>query len=129
MNDSFDIVVAFQFIEHLPPQKLKTFFQEIQRILKADGLFFLTTPNRKFRLRPFQLPFNLEHYKEFTAKELLQILVPIFNDVKIHGIRGKEWIEKIEKERLQISFFKAYFYYPFARFVYKVFPNFSLLFK
>ena len=64
-NDFFDIIIAFQLIEHIKPNEINTFLEGVKKILKKDGLFFVVTPNRKFRLLPFQKPFNPEHYQEF----------------------------------------------------------------
>ena len=107
-KETFDIVIAFQLLEHIPKNEARSFLSEVKNVLKRKGLLFITTPNRKFRLMPFQRPFNPEHYQEFTAKSLLKILKTTFGDVKIMGIRTKEWIEKIEKERVGKSFCRAY---------------------
>ena len=42
------MVVTFQVIEHIKNDHL--FIQEIKRVLKQDGLFIMTTPNRKMSL-------------------------------------------------------------------------------
>lgn len=82
-NEIFDVVIASQLIEHIHPKEINDFLLQVKRVLKKGGLFFCITPNRKFRLLPFQKPFNLEHYQEFTAKKLLKILKTIFNEVQI----------------------------------------------
>lgn len=42
-TNSFDVVVSFQTLEHV--QQLRATLQEIQRILKPNGLFFAQVPN------------------------------------------------------------------------------------
>ncbi len=120
-NETFDIVIAFQVIEHIPPNEVSKFLSEVRRVLKRKGLLFITTPNRKFRLMPFQRPFNPEHYQEFTAKGLLKILKTTFESVQIKGIRAKEWIEEIERKRVRKSPFWVYIRDPLYRF-YMVLP-------
>ncbi|HEV8549506.1 MAG TPA: class I SAM-dependent methyltransferase [Polyangiaceae bacterium] len=44
-GDSFDLVVSMDVIEHLPPEGLLPWLQELLRVLKPGGLLFLTTPN------------------------------------------------------------------------------------
>jgi len=102
-DDNFDIIIAFQLIEHILPNEVETFLCESRRILKEKGLLFVATPNRKFRLMPFQHPFNSEHYQEFTAKDFSRILKKNFENVQIKGIRAKKWIEEIEKQRVRKS--------------------------
>lgn len=42
-DESFDVVTAFDLVEHLPSDDL--FFAEAARVLKKGGLLFYTTPN------------------------------------------------------------------------------------
>ena len=76
--------------------------------MRREGLFIITTPNRKFRLLPFQPPFNRDHYQEFTAKRLLATLVTVFRDVQIKGIRARDWIEAMERKRVRKSPYQVY---------------------
>ena len=121
-NETFDIVIAFQLIEHIPPNEVSGFLCEVRRVLKEKGSLFIMTPNRKFRLMPFQMPFNVEHYQEFTASGLLKILQTIFEEVVIKGTRAKEWIEEIERKRVRKSPFQAYILTPPYRFLNTVLP-------
>ena len=121
-NETFDIVIAFQLIEHIPLNEVGNFLCEVRRVLKEKGLVFILTPNRKFRLLPFQRPFNPEHYQEFTAKGLLKVLKTNFEDVVIKGTRAKDWIEGIERKRVRKSPFQAYILTPPYRFLNTVLP-------
>src|SRR3990167_3433169 len=40
----FDVVVAYEIIEHLPVEKYKDFFQNIKFVLKKNGTIFISTP-------------------------------------------------------------------------------------
>lgn len=45
-NNSFDVVVSFSVLHHIPSRKLQQkFLQEAQRVLKNEGLLILTTWN------------------------------------------------------------------------------------
>ncbi|MGB9642955.1 MAG: class I SAM-dependent methyltransferase [Candidatus Ratteibacteria bacterium] len=96
----FDVIIASQIIEHIHPNQIVHFLSNVKRLLNQDGLFFVITPNKNFRLLPWQKPFNKEHYQEFTYKELLKILKPSFSNVQIKGLRAVQWIEEIEKTRV-----------------------------
>lgn len=78
-ENTFDIVCAFEMVEHL--KKAKRFLKEVNRVLKGDGKFILSTPNRKYRLR-VKSPY---HFKEYDYQELQKILSNFFERVEIRG--------------------------------------------
>ncbi len=82
-DNSFDCVVSFQVIEHIKNDRL--FLQEIQRVLKPNGLALLTTPNR-----PLSLSRNPWHVREYTAVELTHLAKSIFSTVEMKGVAGNE---------------------------------------
>jgi SAM-dependent methyltransferase len=73
-DNSFDIVMLFEVIEHIPPP-VTGLFNEIYRVLKVGGVLILTTPNG-VNTR-FGLPFfrNPEHLKEYSIEELSKDLL------------------------------------------------------
>jgi len=121
-NETFNIVIAFQLIEHIPLNEVSNFLCEVRRVLKEKGLLFISTPNRKFRLMPFQRPFNPEHYQEFTAKGLLKVLKTNFEDVVIKGTRAKDWIESIERKRVRKFPLQVYIRGPLYKFLSRILP-------
>ena len=80
---SFDAVVSFQVIEHIPHDEL--FLREIFRVLRPGGVALLTTPNR-----PMSLSRNPWHIREYTGKELAALAQNIFPKVQMRGITGNE---------------------------------------
>jgi len=98
-DNTFDTVVSFQVIEHI--QDDINYVSEIYRVLKRNGIFILTTPNRTNRLKPGQKPWNRFHIREYYPEELEKILNNKFYDVKMWGIRGNEEVQRIEMERLK----------------------------
>ena len=119
---TFDVVIAFQLIEHIPLKEVDNFLREVKRVLKTGGSLFITTPNRKFRLLPFQRPFNPEHYQEFTAKELFKTLGNVFDEVQLKGVRAEDWIEQIERKRVGKSPYRVYIRTPLLRFMNIILP-------
>ena len=98
-DNTFDAVVSFQVIEHL--QDDINYVSEVYRVLKEHGSFVLTTPNRTYRLKPGQQPWNRFHVREYDPHEFENILHSKFSDVTVWGIRGNEEVQKIEIERVK----------------------------
>ena len=96
-DNTFDAVISFQVIEHI--QDDINCVSEIHRVLKTNGIFILTTPNRTYRLG--QKPWYRFHMREYYPHELENILKNKFPDVKVWGIRGSDEIQRIEIKRVK----------------------------
>ncbi len=44
-DESFDLILAAELIEHISVSEIESFLHEVFRLLKHDGVFILTTPN------------------------------------------------------------------------------------
>jgi 2-polyprenyl-3-methyl-5-hydroxy-6-metoxy-1,4-benzoquinol methylase/glycosyltransferase involved in cell wall biosynthesis/ribosomal protein S20 len=77
-NDKFDIYVSFETFEHLPLQPIDNYIEEAIRVVKKDGLFILSTPNRETR-KNIHNPF---HIKEYNFQELISIVKQYFTKTK-----------------------------------------------
>ncbi len=79
----FDIIVSFETIEHVPdPQR---FLCEVKRVLRPDGLFIVSTPNRGIFVEG-----NPFHLHEFTFAELEGALNASFSHVATYT--QDDWI-------------------------------------
>lgn len=75
-DETVDLVVSGQSIEHVTEEEAELVFQEVFRVLRPGGHFCLDTPNA--RLTRVQSPEQLihpEHKKEYLVPELTQKLV------------------------------------------------------
>lgn len=77
-NDKFDVYVSFETFEHLPLNTIDNYIEEAIRVVKKDGLFILSTPNRETR----QNIHNPFHIKEYSFQELSSILKQYFKNIK-----------------------------------------------
>jgi SAM-dependent methyltransferase len=100
-DDSFDMVVSFQVIEHI--SEPRPYLMEIARVLRADGIALLTTPNATIRLRPGMKPWNEFHVREYRATELADELKAVFAKVSIRGLFATQELYEIERDRCQAA--------------------------
>jgi O-antigen biosynthesis protein len=83
-DDAVDVVVCFEALEHIVEQEVLV--AEVDRVLRADGLFIVSTPDKA------QYHDAAEHHNEFHEKELYldefrALLRPRFPALALHGQR------------------------------------------
>jgi 2-polyprenyl-3-methyl-5-hydroxy-6-metoxy-1,4-benzoquinol methylase len=54
-NEEFDVMTAFDVIEHIQPKDTSNMIEEIRRVLKPNGIIIITTPNSNFGSWVFDL--------------------------------------------------------------------------
>lgn len=84
-DDFFDLVVSMETIEHV--QNYQSFLKEVKRVLRPNGLFIVSTPNKNATLRGALInkPLNPYHFKEFTKKKLRKTLQQHFSCLEWFG--------------------------------------------
>lgn len=92
---SFDTVVSFQVIEHLP--NVAGYLDEIRRVLRPGGEFLCATPNRLTFTPDSDTPVNPFHVKEFTAEELADCLSSRFRVKAVLGVHHGRRIRGLER--------------------------------
>lgn len=91
-DNTFDYVVSFQVIEHIPNDR--AFVAEVLRVLRHGGKFIVSTPNR-----PMSLTRNPWHVREYTTEQFASLLSS-FSSVERRGVEGNERVwEYYEKNR------------------------------
>jgi len=116
-DNTFDLTVLFQVIEHIALDKRDIFLREIKRVTRKDGQVIVSTPNREIRLLPFQKPWNKFHTKEYSARELQQLLDRYFAEVRVEGLFGVESLNQIERRRVRQKPTKVYFKQPLRKYI------------
>jgi ubiquinone/menaquinone biosynthesis C-methylase UbiE len=82
-DNSIDLVVSFETIEHIP--SFEIFLSEVHRILKKNGKFIFSSPNKTITSPYTQKPLNKFHVREFYLNELLNNLKGLFSIEEIYG--------------------------------------------
>lgn len=82
-DETFDVVVSLEVIEHL--KNAERYLFEMCRVLKTDGVFILSTPNKAVYSPNSNKPFNPFHFKEYTIAGLQETLSAYFPVVVLFG--------------------------------------------
>ncbi|MFH0913490.1 MAG: methyltransferase domain-containing protein, partial [Candidatus Omnitrophota bacterium] len=89
LKDRFDLICAFQVIEHL--RDTGSILGFIKELLCDNGLFICSTPNRLDASPNSATPLNKFHVKEYLSDEFKGLLEQHFSRVDIFGLkRGGE---------------------------------------
>lgn len=81
-DKAFDVVTAFDVIEHLPRHLTSKMLDEARRVLRPGGWLLLTTPNaRSLRNRVLGHTLDPKHYFEFDADGLVRAVADASFDV------------------------------------------------
>lgn len=115
-DNTFDFIISLAVIEHI--NNPGYFVSEINRVLKAGGILFLSTPNWTYSYKNFYDDYtHVRPYSKMTIKRLL--IDNKFKDINvIPGLRNKPfWMYKIP-----CAFYFASLI-PFTNDV-SIFPNF-----
>ncbi|MEM1804593.1 MAG: class I SAM-dependent methyltransferase [Nanopusillaceae archaeon] len=94
-NDYFDIAVCLEVIKYWKKEKIPIFLKEVYRVLKKEGIFFLSTQgifeNNSIDLNDFLKKYeNLGIKSAFYIEEFLKILEEAgFSVLKIYSTEGR----------------------------------------
>jgi len=70
--ESFDTVVSWDVIEHIPKNTEPAMFKEIYRVLKIGGIFYLSTPFKYFFADIFDPAWWLAGHRHYSSAVLRQ---------------------------------------------------------
>lgn len=80
---TFDLVVAREVIEHVPPDEVGGFVAELRRVLKPGGLLVVTTPTTNRRVPE-------KHFQHFT-EESLRSALEAEGGLRVERVEGLGW--------------------------------------
>jgi 2-polyprenyl-3-methyl-5-hydroxy-6-metoxy-1,4-benzoquinol methylase len=114
-DEKFDVIISFQVIEHV--QNGKTFLKKLKGMLNSGGILLLTTPDKHNRLFNYiQKPWNKYHLKEYSEKNMENLIKQFFVDFEILKISSVAElvlpeIKRRKKQRI-ITIPATLFFYP-----------------
>ncbi|MDD3486867.1 MAG: methyltransferase domain-containing protein [Candidatus Moranbacteria bacterium] len=86
LKENFDIIVAFELIEHLGPKAIPGFMADVSKKLAGGGTIYISTPNKLVSSPNQGRPENPFHEKEYAPDELEKILRNYFQEVELLGL-------------------------------------------
>lgn len=88
----FDVVMAFEFVEHITPTEIVEFFKKAASILKENGLIVISTPNV---CHPVYLWRDCTHITPVRHDELYGLLHSTgFSDIEIFRSGKFKWKQR-----------------------------------
>jgi len=73
-SDSFDLIVAVEVLEHIPPRKVKAFVSDLRKSLADNGLMVFTTPIMDKTITHHLVSSLHDHYREYNKEGFLKVL-------------------------------------------------------
>jgi SAM-dependent methyltransferase len=70
-DNYFDTVVAWEVIEHIPKNTENKMFSEVRRVLKKNGVFYLSTPYDSFWSKYFDPAWWLIGHRHYSKEKLI----------------------------------------------------------
>ena len=70
-NDEFDVVMAWEVVEHIPLNTENLMFSEVNRVLKTGGKFYVSTPNSSFFSNLFDPAWWLVGHRHYSLSQLV----------------------------------------------------------
>lgn len=82
LQNSFDLVTAIEFIEHIPEDQLQVFFRDCRELLNESGTLIITTPNyngfwtilEKLTDRLFGTKYHAQHIAKYNKSTMYSLL-------------------------------------------------------
>ena len=88
-ENSFEQIVSFETIEHLPDDVRSDYLDEMSRVLVAEGTLYISTPNKRITTPWKETPNNPFHVLEYTESALMA-------ELEEHGFRPvKKWGQRM----------------------------------
>ena len=84
LNQKFDLITAFEVIEHISPEATADFLSSLKKVLAPGGMIIISTPNHDVVTKS-GVSIPAFHINNFKASELQQILKKHFKQVEMIG--------------------------------------------
>ncbi len=90
-DNKFDSIVSWEVIEHIPKFTEDKMFKEAARVLKKNGVFYLSTPFDSFSSKLFDPAWLLISHRHYSYEKLEDLALSNGFSIKKAIIRGGWW--------------------------------------
>ena len=90
-DKTFDTVVSWEVIEHIPKNTENKFFQEVHRVLKKNGVFYLSTPFNSLPSTSLDPAYWLIGHRHYSEKDLMFYAIQNGFTLEKYEIVGGKW--------------------------------------
>lgn len=101
-DNYFDTVVAWEVIEHIPKDTEEKMFKEINRVLKKNGVLYLSTPYASFFSKYSDPAWWIVKHRHYSLKQLMNYGIRVNFNISEYHIRGR-WVNLISLLNLYFS--------------------------
>lgn len=116
---SYDVILGFDVIEHLPLAKHGVFLQNMRDLLVNGGILLLSTPNKFVSSPNRETPGNPYHFKEYKPNEFKKTVNQIFPQTEFLGVRiiNEKYHQQVKKinSKFRYTFFNFFGQFKVAR--------------
>lgn len=90
-ESTFDTVVAWEVLEHIPYQTEPQFFKEVYRVLKVNGVFYLSTPYDHFMSKVFDPAYWVSGHRHYSKSKLIDLALKNGFLIEKMEVVGRYW--------------------------------------
>lgn len=98
LDETADIIVSCEVIEHIEPAATQSYINNIHSSLNHGGTMIITTPTTN-------VPVNKKHYQHFTSEMFDALLKDKFTDVTYTYLNKVNWYSKVLERTLANRYF------------------------
>lgn len=97
-SELFDICTSIEVIEHIPPEYIPKYVENISRSLVERGILIITTPTDNY-------PVHRKHYQHFNSDKLNELLSPYFEITETIFLNKENYFSRMLARLLANKYF------------------------
>lgn len=90
-DNSFDTIVSWEVLEHIPKNTEDIMFLEVNRVLRKNGVFYLSTPYNHFLTNLLDPAWWLIGHRHYSKEQLTRYGKKGGFKIEKYYVKGKKW--------------------------------------